>query len=162
MRRLIPAVLLVVAACAAQPPERSPLPDVGEVLPELQGCQLTVSESQGVIVTSVIEGSAAVGLLEPGDVITAIGGTPTPDRPRLSAVMTTQTPGAATTISYLREGRPGSVEITLGQNDTDADRAMIGVNVQTAYESVGLAEADDVVSPSETARRSSTATYTTR
>ena len=152
MRRVLPAVLLVVAACAAQPPERSPLPDVSEVLPQLEGCQLNVGEPLGVTVTSIIEGSAATGLLEAGDVITAIGDSATPDRPELSDVMTNQSPGETTTITYLRDGQPGTVEITFGQNENDPSRAMIGVNVQTAYESVGLADANDVVGPSETAR----------
>ena len=152
MRRLIPAVLLVVAACAAQPPERSPLPDVGEVLPELQGCQLNVGDPLGVTVTSVADGGAAAGLLQSGDVIVAIGDSSTPNRPLLSDVMSEQSPGETTTISFLRDGQAETVEITFGENETDPDRAMIGVTVQTAFDSIGLSAADDVVGPSETAR----------
>ena len=84
MRRVLPVLLLVVAACVAQPPERAPLPDVEDVLPEVAGCRLSVGEPLGVRVVTVSSTGAAAGQLEEDDIITSVDGMPTVTRPDLS------------------------------------------------------------------------------
>jgi hypothetical protein len=153
MRRLLAGLTVVlIAGCAAQPPERSPLPDVAEAVPEPLGCLLSVGEPQGVTVLSVTGDGAAVGALEDGDIITAIEGSPTETRPAWSELMTGYGPGEEIEVEYVRDGVAGTATITLAPNPADSTRGMIGITVQTAYDQVPLEEADDVVAPSETAR----------
>ncbi|MGH3651011.1 MAG: PDZ domain-containing protein, partial [Acidimicrobiia bacterium] len=152
MRRVIPVLLLIVSACAAQPPERAALPDVGDVLPEPLGCQLSVGTPMGVSVVSVIDGTVAEGTFEQGDVITGVDGQPTESRPDLTEVMETYRPGDMVEFSFTREGSPQRRTITLGTNPTDASRAMIGVTVETAFEKISPEQANDILVPSPTAR----------
>ncbi|HJQ76124.1 MAG TPA: PDZ domain-containing protein [Acidimicrobiia bacterium] len=153
MRRFLAGISVVLlVGCAAQPPERSPLPDVAEAVPEPAGCLLSVGEPKGVTVLSVTGDGAAVGVLEDGDVITAIEGTPTVTRPQLTELMVGFGPGEEIEIDYVRDGATGSATVTLGTNPSDASRGMIGITVQTAFDQVPPDEADDVVAPSDTAR----------
>lgn len=152
MRRVLPVLLLAVAACVAQPPERAPLPDVEDALPEVAGCQLSVGEPLGVRVVTVSSTGAAVGHLEEDDIITSIEGMPTVTRPDLSEVMTEFAPGEEIEIDYVRDGSMGSANLTLGTNPEDESRGMIGVTVQTAFETIGLDSATDTVAPSATTR----------
>jgi len=152
MRRVLPVLFLIVGACVAQPPERAPLPNVEDVLPEPVGCRLSVGEPQGVRVESVIAGGAAEGVLQEGDVISSVDGTPTETRPDLSTAMTQFSPGDTIDIAYRRDGVVGTAALTLGANPADETRPMIGVTVQTAFDQVPLEEANDDVEPSTTAR----------
>jgi len=152
MRRAVPVLLLLVTACAAQPPERAPLPDLADVLPEPLGCQLTVGEPMGVDVLTVSASGAAGGILQEGDVISAIDGTPTTTRPELTEIMNGYSPGDTVEVTYLREGAEGTVEITLEANAADESRAMIGITVQTSFQTQDIEAADDTVAPSPTAR----------
>ena len=152
MRRAFPALLLLVVSCAAQPPERAPLPDVEDVVSEPAGCQLAVGEPKGVDVVTVIDGGAAVGLLEEGDIISSIGGVVTTTRPDLTEAMAAYGPGETIDIVYTRDGEEETASVTLTPNPNDESKGMIGVTVQTAFDHVGLEEADDVIRPSPTAR----------
>lgn len=106
----------------------------------------------GVDVVSVVAGGAAAGILEEGDIIASIGGTPTVTRPDLTEVMDDYGPGDTVEIVYTRDDEEGKATITLTANPNDGSRGMIGVTVQTAFETVGLDAVDDVIAPSTTAR----------
>lgn len=152
MRRVLPVLLLVVAACVAQPPERAPLPDVEDVLPEVAGCRLSVGEPLGVRVVTVSSTGAAAGQLEEDDIITSVDGMPTVTRPDLSGIMADFGPGDEIEIEYLRDGSAGSVNVTLGANPEDETKGMIGVTVQTAFETIDLDSATETIPPSPTVR----------
>lgn len=151
-RILAGTLVLTLVGCAAQPPKRSPLPDVAEVLPEPVGCLLSVGDPRGVSVVTVTADGAASGVLEEGDVITAIEGTETETRPELTEVMADRRPGEEIDVAYLRGDEPGVATITLGTHPDDEARGMIGITVETAYDQIRLEEADDDVAPSGTAR----------
>lgn len=152
MRRVLPALFLVLGACVAQPPERSPLPDLEGALPEAIGCQINVGDPLGVRVVTVSASGAAAGILEEGDIIARVDGTATPTRPDLSEVMAEYEPGDPIDVSYRRNGTEHTATVTLGQNPNDASRGMIGVTVQTAFETVDLKSAEAAIPPSPTAR----------
>ena len=153
MRRITPALILVlVSACVAQPPERGTLPDVSEVVDEPVGCRLSVGEPMGVAVISVIEPSAASGILESGDVITEVDGVRMVTRSDLTGLMAEHAPGDVVEFGYTRDGEPETASITLGENPNEPSRAMIGVTIETAYDQIGPDEADDVIAPSVSAR----------
>jgi hypothetical protein len=152
MRRVLPMLILLLGACAAQPPERAPLPDVEEVLPEAVGCQVNVGAPTGVLVASVSNDGAAAGLLEEGDVITRINGSPTDTRPALTELMAGLGPGESIDVEYDRKGTSGTVSVTLSENPADPTRGMIGITVQTAYETATLEELTDTLTPTATTR----------
>jgi hypothetical protein len=106
----------------------------------------------GVSVLSVIEGTAAVGTFQQGDVITGVDGQPTESRPGLTELMLTYRPGEMVEFTFTRDGSPQTRTITLGANPTDGSKAMIGVTVETAFEQISPEEANDTLAPSPTAR----------
>ncbi|HEY6634557.1 MAG TPA: PDZ domain-containing protein [Acidimicrobiia bacterium] len=152
MRRVAVILVVVLVGCVAQPPERSPLPDVAEVLPEVVGCQLNVGSPLGVNVESVLVGGPANGILEEDDVITAISGEPTPDRPTLSEIMADYGPGETITVAFTRDGSPDEALVTLTASSADPDRGVIGITVQTAFDHIAPDEADATVTPTTTTR----------
>ena len=145
-------VLLVLTSCAAQPPERSPLPDIESILPEAQGCQLSVGEPIGVLVTNIIDDSPAVGLLELGDVIESINGTSTKTIDELSIAMSNVAPGDVLSLQVRRDESPTEVSLATVPNPTNPSRALIGVNITTGFETIGVDEASSIVTPSPSAR----------
>jgi len=88
-----------------------------------------ISEAAGVMVTGVIDGSAADGVLQPatravqrrderipvgGDVIRELDGTPIPDRHALSTYLALETsPGDTIEVRLLRNGRLRTQDLTL-------------------------------------------------
>ncbi|MCI0677773.1 MAG: PDZ domain-containing protein [Actinobacteria bacterium] len=152
IRRVVAALLLTLPACAAEPPERDTLPDVETVLPEARGCLLSIGEPRGVVVDSVVTGTAADGLLSVGDVIVAIDGEATVSAADLMDVMTRRDPGEEIMISLERAGDTDDVALTLGTNPDDASRPQIGILIRTSYESIPIAEATEEVTPSFTSR----------
>jgi hypothetical protein len=152
MRRSASILILVLAACVAEPPERSPLPDVSEMTDQPLGCQLATGEPLGVLVTGTLEDSAADGSLMENDIITAVNGTPTTDRPALSAIMDGLSPGDEIEVQYLRDEVPASASIVLGTNPNDESRAFIGINIQTAFDRVSIDDINDIVEPGRAVR----------
>jgi S1-C subfamily serine protease len=53
--------------------------------------------------------------LRPGDVIQAVGRTPTPDTPALARALAAARPGQAVMVSITRDGRAVTVQVTLGE-----------------------------------------------
>ena len=71
----------------------------------------------GVGVVSVTPGGAAAKAgIQPGDVITAVNGTPTPDTSSLSAALATLKPGDQAKVTLTKaDGSTATVTVTLGQ-----------------------------------------------
>lgn len=145
-------ILLLVSACAAQPPDRSPLPDLAGVLPEPLGCQLGVGDTLGVSVTNVIADTPAVGVFEENDLIVEVDGQALSDVTQLFDVMASYNPGDTIEVTYVREIGQQTSSVTLAANPTDETRPLIGINVETAIERIPLDDAGDVVTPSPTSR----------
>lgn len=78
-------------------------------------------EGGGARVDNVVGGSpAGVAGLQPGDVITGIGGVETPGYPEISRELHKRRPGDRVSIAYSRNGVARSVEATLSSNEGDA------------------------------------------
>jgi S1-C subfamily serine protease len=67
------------------------------------------------IVTVTSGGPADKAGLRPGDVIGAVGGTPTPDTQALASVLATARPGDTVTLSVARGAQELTVKVTLGE-----------------------------------------------
>jgi hypothetical protein len=151
MRRLALALTLV-SACAAQPPERIPLPDVESELPLARGCVLSIGDPKGVVIDEVVTGSAADGLLEVGDLIVDIDGVGTETASDLMDLMANLSPGDVIEIAFDRRGTSDSVSVTLGAAPDDDARPRIGILIRTSYQTIPVSEVDQEVDPSFTAR----------
>ncbi|GAA3844726.1 S1C family serine protease [Streptomyces phyllanthi] len=74
------------------------------------------SRPEGVAVAEVVEGGAADRAgIEPGDVITGLGDTEITTITSLSEALAEARPGDRTTVTYTRNGREQTVEVTLGE-----------------------------------------------
>jgi Lon-like protease len=106
------------------------------------GYEVTYEEA-GAEVNTVMEGTAADGVLEKGDVIVGVDGEQIANSSDLVALVSELPAGAGLTIEYRRpidaandEWEDMSVPITLGPHTDDADRGMIGVVVGNAGDAV--------------------------
>lgn len=75
-----------------------------------------VGVDQGIVVEEVVEGTSAAEVgLQPGDVITALDGEPLIAMEELIADIFSRDVGEVLEITYSREGREETVEVTLGE-----------------------------------------------
>jgi PDZ domain-containing protein len=84
-----------------------------------------------VVVSQVAADSPSRGKLAAKDTITKVQGTPVGDVTDLGKVLGGTAPGTTVTVDYVRNGRPGTAEITTAKG-TDEDgkpRAVLGVGV---------------------------------
>lgn len=102
-----------------------------------------------VVVQEVPEGSPSAGVLQPGDALTSVGGTATPDTATLDATLTAIPAGSTVPVGYTRLGEPGTATVTTGDSDT-RDGSLLGVSVlQTPYAPFTVdIQVDDVGGPS--------------
>jgi Lon-like protease len=89
----------------------------------------------GVRATFVSQGAPAFGKLEPGDVITAVDGTPTPTLADLRARMSKHQPGDVVTFT-VRRGKQTLVERmkTVGIGTGKDRRAIVGISTEQALD----------------------------
>lgn len=80
-----------------------------------------------VVVHDVVDGAAAAGLLEPEDVLLAVGGTEVTEPGEVQDLVRAKRPGDTIAIDYLRGEEPGTAEITLGADPHDETRALMGI-----------------------------------
>lgn len=105
---------------------------------------LGANASTGVLVNSVSSGSPAQAAgIEPGDLITSIGGRTIRTPGELVASIGENSPGAKLAIRAIRDGREQSIEATLGERDDEpgakARRAAPKQqHVPSAFEKMGL------------------------
>lgn len=90
----------------------------------------------GALVAGIVDDSPAVGLLQAGDVIVAMNGSPVQLASEIVAEVGQLAPGDQIALGVLRPGDGGPVEtdvtLTLGVNPDDEERAFIGIFVETA------------------------------
>jgi PDZ domain-containing protein len=82
-----------------------------------------------VTVASVEDGAPADGKLKPGDAITTLDGKAVTSAEQLVGLVQAKQPGAAETIGYQRDGKPGSVAITTGKGDGGKAKLGIGTGL---------------------------------
>jgi PDZ domain-containing protein len=85
----------------------------------------------GETVVNVLPDLPADGLLEPGDTITAVDGEQLDEPGDLTRLLADDSPGDQVTITVEPPSgsRPSDVELALGADPDDADRAIIGIEV---------------------------------
>ncbi len=83
-------------------------------------------------VASVVKGTGAAGKLQAGDVFVAVDGVPVSGPASLRAEVRKHRIGDVVTISYLRNGVPGAVEITTGPSRDKPAKAALGVDTALA------------------------------
>lgn len=88
------------------------------------------AKPRGALVVGVAEESPSAGLLEPGDVIVAVGATPTRTPDALRKAVNTVSPGTAITLRLLRDGKAQTQTVTTMASPDDPDRTIIGIAVE--------------------------------
>ena len=104
--------------------------------------------SPQVTVSELGPDAAAEGLLEPGDVLLSVDGTPVRDAAQLRELVSDRAPGEDVRIAYERDGRRDEVVITTRAAEGDADRAVIGVLTEERYDLDVDINLEDVGGPS--------------
>lgn len=84
----------------------------------------------GMLITNVVEGSPAEGVLEPGFVITEIGGKPTMDVEQFYVAIEGLEPGQA--VEFVTSN--GTFRLTLGDHPTKPGRGYIGIDLRETFE----------------------------
>lgn len=132
-----------MAACAGQaPPSRSPLPDIGQVVPEPQTCGFQVGEGRGVSIDDIIADSGADGFLVVGDLLVAVNGQRIANADQLREALGRQQVGDRITVDVVRAGEEVSTEIVLGPNPDAPELPMLGVMIVTDFERVDPADVE--------------------
>ncbi|MFJ8626213.1 S1C family serine protease [Kitasatospora sp. NPDC093550] len=73
----------------------------------------------GAVIVSVTPGGAAASAgLQTGDVITKLGDTPVDSLNALTTALASLTPGSKVTVTYTRDGKTQTADVTLGQLET--------------------------------------------
>jgi PDZ domain-containing protein len=102
-----------------------------------------------IVVVELNDDSPAEGLLEVGDVLTAVDGAPVADADALRARISDREPGDPVTLSYVRDGEPATVEVVTGSATADgATRPVIGVLPEEQYPLDVTINLEDVGGPS--------------
>jgi PDZ domain-containing protein len=98
-----------------------------------------------VVIVEVVAGAPADGVLAPGDVVTALDGTPVTSGADLAERIRVLTPGTTVTLTVEHQGSAREQPVTLAALD-DTGEARLGVLVQTAVDEL-LLPIDVVLSP---------------
>jgi hypothetical protein len=129
--------MLALTSCAGQsPPPRTPLPEAASVVPEPQECHFLVGPGQGVRVEDIIADSGADGVLEIGDVLTAVNNQVVASVADLRAILAEHEVGQTIAVTVERGGEPVDQSIDLGPNPDDPTRPLLGVMISTAFDDV--------------------------
>lgn len=97
-----------------------------------------VQTGEGVLIITVSEESYAQGVLEPGDVLTALNGEPIHIREELTEAMIEMKPGDVVDLLVEREGEPFACSIELTPKTDDPLMGGIGIGCNTYRWSVQL------------------------
>ena len=104
------------AGQAAEDQDKTPF--IGVLIVTLSADEAsTVGLEGGVKVVKVLDDGSSVGVLEAGDVITAIGGTETMTAQEVVEVVKASEPGAALSITVRRGAETLALEVTVGERD---------------------------------------------
>lgn len=89
----------------------------------------------GAEVIEILEPSAVTGdELQPGDLVVAVDGEPTPDNRAVGEAVRGHAPGDTVTLTLVRDGTERSVELELIANPDEPDTAYIGVLLSSHLE----------------------------
>lgn len=93
---------------------------------------------EGMLVVEVVEGSPAAGVLQPGDVITAVDGEPVTGWSEGVEAIRSKRPGQAAEFTFYREAEERTVRLTLAEHDSEPGQPMAGFTPDTANPSLQL------------------------
>jgi len=88
-------------------------------------------EGDGVVVLDIVEGSPSDGVLEEGDIVSEVEGTPVEITDEAAAIIRSFEIGDTITLSIVRDDRPMDVEITLAPHPDLEGEPMVGVLLDT-------------------------------
>lgn len=91
--------------------------------------ELGIRFSTRVVVAGVANGQPAEGRLRPGDVITAVDGSPVRSGAALRALVGRRSPGDTVRLDIVRSGKSVSVTLSTAPDPGNAARPIVGVNV---------------------------------
>ena len=86
----------------------------------------------GALVAEVQEGSGGFGIVEEGDIVTAIDGTEIQFTQELITEVRAREVGDVVTLTVSRDNEPLDVQVVLGESETDATLPIIGIAVADA------------------------------
>lgn len=90
-------------------------------------CALGYPERFGVV--GVVASGPSDGHLQPGDLITSVGGVPVTGSDSLLAILEKQQPGHSVPIGIIREGKAATVDVRLGDALAGRSGASLGIEV---------------------------------
>jgi serine protease Do len=91
---------------------------LGNLTPELAP-QFGLKDAKGALISQVTPGGPAEKAgLKMGDVVTAIDGKPVTNADDLTMAVISHTPGSTAKLDVMRDGKPTSLSVTLGQRPT--------------------------------------------
>ena len=141
MRRGLAAtsvLVLVLVACSGRSQRQTEPLVVPSSIPRaettiaspLVECRLAIAGA-GAEVVAVVEGSAADGVLEAGDVVTAVDGVRITTSADLVVVVQSYSPGQDVAVAFLREGEAMLEQFPLGEHPDNPEVGRMGVEVVT-------------------------------
>ncbi len=95
-------------------------------------------KGDGVRITSVVDGVPAVGVLQPGDIITTIQGQPVQTVDEASARIKEFAVGDVITLEGTRDGEPLTADVQLVPHPDVPGAAMVGVTLETVNLSLDM------------------------
>lgn len=126
-----------LAACAGQqPPERSALPEVAAVVDAARSCVFLAGEGTGVRVDEVVAGSAADGVLQPGDLLVGLDGRNVASTADVFRLLSGKEVGDRLELEVERDGALREAVLTLTANPDDPSRPRIGIAIVTRFDEV--------------------------
>jgi PDZ domain-containing protein len=102
-------------------------------------------EPTGVEVVVLVEDAPAAGVLEPGDVVTAIDGEPVTSAEDVQAAVSGQRPGSRIPMTVERDGETLELRVPSAPAPDDETRAVVGVQIRSLYPvEVGIDVGQDI------------------
>jgi len=135
MRRavILGLTVLLVAACSVRSDRVTPIISIPtDPISDAQNvgsgeCLLTVGPGIGVKVQTVDDAGPSAGVIDVGDVITSLGGDPTPDAYTLVALVRSHQVGETVPVVVTRGGETLDLEVVLAENPDAAGTARMGI-----------------------------------
>ncbi len=90
---------------------------IQNVSPEIAAA-MGIDASTGALISDVVDGSPAQGVLEQGDIILTFNDEPVDSSSDLPLLVGTTKVGTDSTLTVLRDGKEQQVELTIGQHET--------------------------------------------
>ncbi len=135
MRRavVLVSIALLAAACAVRSNRVTPLVSIPtDPISDAQNvgtgeCLVTVGPGIGVKVQTVADDGPSAGIVDVGDVITSLGGDPTPDAYTLVALVRSHQVGETVPLVITRGGETLDLQVTLAENPDVAGTPRMGI-----------------------------------